>query len=97
MSLKQFGFDDFIDMYNDLKFSPEDTWRQKLIAFQLGNLNNSIASQRRSHLVWAMNYFDCLTTELATDIELFTFAEERYSNILNVDKVVTTMREHIQY
>lgn len=97
MSLKQIGFDDFIDMYNDLNFSPDDTWRQKLIAFYLRNSFNSIVSERRNHLVWVMNYFDCVAGELESDEALLAFAEKHNPNILNAGKVASVIRGHIQY
>ncbi len=95
--LKQFGLSDFVDMYDELKFSPEDTWQRKYAAFQLVNLNDSIANQRRDHLVWVMNYLDCMGDELEIDAEFFAFLQARDPGLVFASEVAKVIRQNIQF
>jgi hypothetical protein len=67
----------FIDMYNELSINPTDTWQEKYLGFFVSSSN----LEALEHLNWVANYFDCLATELKTDLEFNEFA----SGLLSVN------------
>lgn len=95
--LKQFDFDDFIDMYDELKFAPEDVWQKKYAAFNLAYQTNDECQRSRSHFIWLMNYLDCLSVEMKIEPEFLKMIQLEKPTLLQAESISTIIRHHLQY
>ncbi|MCC3532536.1 MAG: hypothetical protein JGK26_32625 [Microcoleus sp. PH2017_27_LUM_O_A] len=73
----------FIDMYNELRFESEETWFNKYISVFVFSSRLPPDRNAIKCLNWVANYLDCVSVELEADTKLGQYVETK----LGVDAI----------